>query len=431
MKQGNRGRAVIAMAFVALLLMTTFTVNAQESVECVPADGPTLEVGAVFPEGALMTARNAEAYQGTVAMIEAINACGGVKGRPVSIVFEPATNRRQGGEAAQRLVDAGLPLIIGTGAVGVSEGVSEVAEVAGVVYWEVTEPLDAPGEWGFTTNPSSEQLGELTAQFALETLPDLLGTRELKTALIYEDRTRGQAIADGIRDGLPVEPLIKVSYTDFLGNTSRLGVDMREMEIDVVFLVAFNNDADRLWFSLREADANIGAWIHTGNSGFLRNLCSRYGNHDGVISIDTTGPVSLDYRETVVGDVASLYQDAYVREFSEEPSNAAELSAAGTYMLLRYVLPEVNGDLTPENIREAIMGLSIEDGSGLMGEGLQLDADTRLNERPGYVVQQRQEGRFCTLGPNSIATCFADIQPFPTWRERALLEESTVCSGSI
>ncbi|MBC7811311.1 MAG: hypothetical protein H7175_09195, partial [Burkholderiales bacterium] len=48
----------------------------------------------------------------------------------------------------------------------------------------------------------------------------------------------------------------------------------------------------------------------------------------------------------------------------------------------------------------------------------------------GAVVRQQQGSFFCSVWPEEIATCAADIQPFPTWRERALLEQNpAICTG--
>lgn len=395
---------------------------------CAPAMGEALVIGAVFPPDAVLVTGSGDAYRGAFAMVAAVNACGGVDGRPVELAFEAASSRRQGAEAASRLIEAGVSLIVGSGSTAVSEGVREVTEQAGVVYWEVTEPLDDEGLiWSFSANPTSRQLGEQAAIFAESALAESLELNDLRVALIYEERERGRAIAEGIRENLEVPPLIEVGYEDRLSGSIDLGRAIREAEASVVFMVAFNADADRLWYGLRQADANVAAWVHVGSAGFRRDLCERYGNHEGVISISMTGPVNTAYHAELAGTLLSTYDEAYRALFDTAASSLADLSAGGTYLLLRHVLPGIDGEMTPDTIREAILALDLEAPIGLRGEGLRFDPVAGANLLPGVIVQQRQVGGFCSVWPETIATCEAGIAPFMTWRERAVAENETTC----
>src|SRR5688572_13152199 len=114
---------------------------------CTAADGEPLVIGAVFPTASLLTARSSESYEGADAMRQAINACGGVNGRPVEWELISAQDRYDSAEAVQTLADAGMPIIVGSGSSAVSEGARDVAEAASVVYWEVSEAVESPGDW--------------------------------------------------------------------------------------------------------------------------------------------------------------------------------------------------------------------------------------------------------------------------------------------
>lgn len=418
----------LVYCFLTLLAITPLTIIS--AADCIPAEGEPIRLGAIFPEGALFTSENSTDYQGVQAMGAAFNACGGVNGRPIEWVYAPAASRTQAANAAQRLIDEeGVTVIVGSGLAAVDEGAREVAEEKGVVYWEVTEAVEPGGEWFFSPRPTSAQLGALTGQFVAESLPQSLGKTDLRVALIYENRPHGQTIAEGIRDALSIPPIIEYSYTDHLYEAYDLAIRLREERIDVVVLAAFERDGDRLWFGAREADANVSAWIHVGSEGYKRGLCERLGNIEGFIGIDSTGPVSVTYRQDTAGDIYTTYRQIYMTTHSAEPTERADLAASGVYLLLKHMLPSVNGEFTAENIRAAVLGLNLTDPAGLMGEGLVFSDG--INAAPGIIVQQQQGNNFCSIWPSAIATCSGSLIPFPTWVERAKMDELYSCGSSI
>lgn len=418
-----------SLVYSLLIVLAITPITMAAAADCTPAEGEPIRLGVIFPEGALFTSENTTDYQGVQAMGAAFNACGGVNGRPVEWVYEPAASRTQAANAATRLIEeAGVTLIVGSGLPAVDEGAREVAEAKGVVYWEVTEAVDPEGEWFFSPRPTSSQLGALTGQFVAESLPESLGKSDLRVALIYENRPHGQTLAEGIRDALPTPPALEYSYTDHLYEAYDLGIRLREEHIDVVILAAFERDGDRLWFGARYADANVGAWIHVGSEGYKRGLCERLGNIDGFIGIDSTGPISTTYRQEIAGEFYANYRRIYMRTHSVEPTERADLAASGVYLLLKHVLPVVEGDFTAENIRTALLSLDLRE-VGLMGEGLIFEDG--LNAAPGIVVQQQQGGNFCSVWPSAIGTCAGGLTPFPTWVERAKMDELHTCGSSI
>ena len=78
----------------ALFCLTVSFAHAQDNpTACVPAAGGPLRIGAVFPAQTVLTASAMTPYRGVVAMVAAVNACGGVGGRPVELVNVSANNR--------------------------------------------------------------------------------------------------------------------------------------------------------------------------------------------------------------------------------------------------------------------------------------------------------------------------------------------------
>lgn len=418
-----------------LLLLCVVPAHAQNT--CTPADGTPITLGAIFPAGAPLTQRNSVALQGAEAMRQTINACGGVDGRPVEFILEVARDREDAAAAAQTLVDAGVPMILGSGGAAVSEGARPIAAAAGVVYWEMTEPLDNAGMWTFSPRPTNRQLGMAAVDFARTSLRESLGVEsadELRFALVYESGNRGTQIANGVRDALNRDITLEFSYDEFRG-ARELAVDIRDREIDVLILSMFDRDAEDLWYQLREADANVDAWIHVGSQGYRRELCDRGGNIQAFISVDAVGSVNDDYRRDTSGDLYQRYSRVYLNVYGTQPEPAADLSASGVHLLLHYVLPNVEGETTSQNIREAILSQPLRELPyiGLMGEGLTFfDAENPVNAEASPIIRQQQGSFFCTVYPQRIATCSSEnVIPFPTWRERALMERSnSICEGT-
>jgi hypothetical protein len=185
-----------------------------------------------------------------------------------------------------------------------------------------------------------------------------------------------------------------------------------------VIVAAFERHADRLWYQLREADANLAAWVQVGGDNYRHNMCSRIGNTDGIISVSAAGTVNDEYRLVTFPAFYDLYRSAYEEQFQRTPSERADLAASGMLILLRGILPYVDGNFTPNTILAAtntITGV----GNGLMSESWNLDTDTWINRAAVAVVAQQQDGAFCTLAPDAVATCLQPLQILPTWRERA------------
>jgi ABC-type branched-subunit amino acid transport system substrate-binding protein len=386
---------------------------AQTSDECTPAEGEPIRIGAVFPEGDLFSLDAPEPLQGVQTMIDAINACGG--GRPVELVYASANNRQQALEALDDF-SGDVPLIIGSGSLAVSEALAEASSDGSFVYWEVTEALDENGEWAFSPRPNNRQLGSLAAQFVLDDLPVLVDGREPKVALLYEQRASN--IADGILDVL--QPKLQQSYSNTLEDAYDFAIDIRDQEIDVVMVATFEGDANRFWNTLRQADANIAAWVQVGSQ--LDDDCDSFAG----ITVSASGAVDEEYRLATGGAIYERYQALYEEAYGER-GERADLAASGTYMLLMHILPrDSETPLTADDIREAILDSDIPQYSGLMGEGV-LDFETGANSAASAVVQQRQWDGFCSIAPGTLATCTSELQSFPTWRNRAIAASQGVC----
>ncbi|MDL1884211.1 amino acid ABC transporter substrate-binding protein [Anaerolineae bacterium CFX8] len=406
------------------LVLFRFAAAQDSPAECSPAADSPLRIGAVFPPESLFSVEAADPYRGAAAMIETLNACGGVNGRPVELVYRAAANHNQALAAVEALRDD-VPLVIGSGSPVISDVLLEASRDGAFVYWEVTEPLDTPHEYAFSLRPSSAAFGRLAADFVNDFAAGLPEGEQLRAAVIYENRPRASAAAGELIVSLNADPLFTRRYNNTLTGTYDLAVQMRERGINTVILVGFEDDADGLWYDMREADANLRAWIHVGGEAYRRNTCDRLGNTDSLIAISAAGPASETYRYGALGVLYEQYLQVYRQRFEREPGERANQGASGVYLLLRYAAPVV--DFSADGFRAAILAAAAPAPAGLMGEEVLFAAGA--NTEAAVIVTQRQNGRFCTIYPAALATCSDSLLPFPTWRERALIEERTTCQN--
>ncbi|HEX2622979.1 MAG TPA: ABC transporter substrate-binding protein [Phototrophicaceae bacterium] len=409
-----------------LFCLTVSFVRAQDNAACVVASGEPLRIGAVFPAQTLLSASAVTPYRGVVAMVAAVNACGGVAGHPVELVNVSANNRDSARAAVAKL-SGDVPLIIGSGSPAVSEVLLEESQGGSFVYWEVSEPLDSPHQSAFSPLPTNSQLGSQTADFIQTQISTLLGDKQpLRLAIIHEKRPAAVQIADALSSTLTTPAVLTYAYDNVLSDSYKVAKEIREKKVNAVVVVAFNRDSDQFWLSMRQADANVIAYIQVGEPD-RRNSCERIGNSDSLITVSRTGVVNNTYREQQIGSVYDQYTSIYMKQFALLPDVVADLSASNTYLLLHDILPETVDDFTVSNVQQKIQAAKRPVGSGLMGEGFTIEGTSAVNQAAVAIIQQRQDNRLCSLFPSDIATCSAGLQPFPTWRERVSQPQFASC----
>jgi ABC-type branched-subunit amino acid transport system substrate-binding protein len=397
----------------ALLLMMVLSQARAGDTPCKPAGGSPLRVGTLFPVQGLFQQKT-DSQRGIEAVAAAVNACGGVAGHPVELVSAQAHDYA---EALNRIRELDVPLIIGSGAGFVSQALMDASASGAFVYWEVTEPLDAAGNYAFSPRPSSAQIGAAGADFIARQLAPVLDGQPARVTLVAEDRSR--RLADSLGEAL--HPLLEKRYRNVLRNAYPFAVQVREKKSNVVAVAAFEDDADQFWFDLRQADATISAWVQMTTDSAAPVPCARFGHAEAYINVGPVGPASPAYRASLGGDY-ERYAGQYQNTFNSSPSPRADLAASGVYLLLRYALAEADA-FTPDGIRTAILSAHIDHSAGFWGEGLDMEAATGLNRSAAVLVSQQQREGLCVLEPAAAATCQQPLQPFGTWRQRALASQ--------
>ncbi|MHB8420774.1 MAG: ABC transporter substrate-binding protein [Myxococcales bacterium] len=140
-----------------------------------PAAKP-ITLGAVLSQTGQLADIGAGELQAANLAVSQINAAGGVLGAPLALADKDDHSDPDGGvAAAQALVAAGVPVLLGAVASGVSIPIAEqvaiptgVVQISGASTSPAYTALHADGGWTFRTCPSDALQGKLLAEQALE-----------------------------------------------------------------------------------------------------------------------------------------------------------------------------------------------------------------------------------------------------------------------
>ncbi len=407
------------------LLIVPASIYAQGN--CAPAEGQPLLLGAVFPTTSIFSVEATSASRGAEAMRQAVNACGGVRGRPVEFILEDANDYEDAVAAVESLITREIPLIVGGGLPAITEGAA-AAIGDRAIYWELTGSIELTQSQVFSPTATDAQLGEAAnAYLTSEQFTSIMAGEPIRAALIHDIGQRGSAVASGI----PWDHLVlDAPYVDRLGETEALAREMKRLGVNVVLVSAFERDALNLWFAVRQVDLPLRAWVQIGSESYLGRLCEYGLSGDAVITVNRAGHTSAAFRDQALGEVYNAYRAAYLRLYGEQPDTQADLSASGVFTLLRGVLPEMRGELTAQSLYNRL-GRFTTDVRGMFGESADFDDGMGVSWQPSVVISQQQGGVLCSLSPGEGATC-AGILSFPGWRERARQESNGLtCNADV
>jgi hypothetical protein len=377
--------------------------------DCQAAEGEPLRLGAVFPTDFLLIPQTSESFLGADAMLEAMNACGGVNGQPVEWALVSANTRDEAVAAVTQLAGQ-VPLIVGSGSNAVYEGLVEATQEQQLPLWEVSQVLVESNEGVFSSQPDATSIGRETAMFVERDIVPILVSDAPRIALIHEDVPRASDIADGFREVVGDAIVMEFVYQDIPTNLRQLATEMRESKINIVFTISFSWKAEQLWNAMRRADANVEAWLMTGDSDDISQSCKRFGNTDSIIVIGTAGLVQDTFPTLIDERIYNLYTLFYTETNGQPPTETANRSASGVYVLLQNILTDTANPVSLDSFEQSVMAINSEE----LGIG-------------AVTIRQNQEGEFCLLSPSDLMTCLQPYQSFPTWRNRAITQEQRGC----
>jgi branched-chain amino acid transport system substrate-binding protein len=357
-----------------------------------------LRLGALFPLSGPLALLGDESFRGVELAAEERNAAGGVLGRQLRLVRADAPDDAAAVTEARRLVGGAdrVAAILGSFSSTVALPASQVAEAAGVPWFELGALADGMVErgfrWVFRGSPGAADF----AAAALEAVTELLAPgyglppERLKLAIAHEEAPGGISVgaaqeAQARSRGLNL--VEHAAYASRPADLTALVQRLRGLEAEVVLHTGAPGDEVPLFRAMRDANWWPRMVIGTaGTYGLAETARSLGDGFRGAMSADLT-PFEVNER---YAPGARAFWDAYLRRYGAEPRSGHGLAAhVGTRLFLDAL--QRAGGVEKERVRAAVLATDVAAGTTPTGWGARFD-ERGQNLRARPVVCQWQAG---------------------------------------
>jgi branched-chain amino acid transport system substrate-binding protein len=338
-------------------------------------------VGAVYPTAGSQGMGGVEEFRGVRLAADLVNREGGVLGRPIRLMLEPAHSADGAPEAVNRAVEAGAAVVVGSYGSTISAPAAEAASRLQAVFWETGAVGEvgegaAPGSRFFRAVSTGETLGESAVSFIRDQIIPRLGRGgDPKYAVAYVDDPYGRPVGSGAlreieESGVPLAgtfpyDLQSVDYT-------RLARAIRKAGTDVLVVAAYLEDGIELRRALVREDVPLLASIGTSSSYCMMEFGRALGRKAlGLFASDKPDAQSLDPQKISPEAGAALRwgREEYRRRYGSGMSASALSGFGSAWGLFRHVLPRA-GDTSPDAVAAAARRIRLPIGSLPNGSGL-------------------------------------------------------------
>ncbi|MDB5373580.1 MAG: amino acid-binding protein [Belnapia sp.] len=373
-----------------------------------------LRIGALFPFSGGLALLGDESFRGLELAVEERNGAGGLLGRPIRLVKGDATGADQAIAELRRLQGVErVALAFGTFASHLAFAATQVAELAGLAYFELGAIADPITERGFRNLFRLCPRASDFARTSVAAIPDLLAgawstpANVLRIAVLHEDGLYGQTVGGFQESQLQARGLNQVTRLGYPARSVELSAvlaRLRAVGADVVLHTGYQNDILLFYRGMKEAGWRPRMVIGAGAGYSMTDTARSIGpEFDGTLDVDFTPFAVKDQLAPGVQGVAELYRKRY----GSEPRSGHSLAG---YVGARLVLDALQraGSLERERIRAALLATDVAEGSTATGWGARFD-EKGQNLRARPLLAQWQGGRLVTVGPAEAAV--APLRP--------------------
>jgi len=368
-----------------------------------------VKIGALYPFSGALALLGDESFRGLEIAIEERNAAGGLKGQKLEIVKGDAVEPNQAVGEARRLTSVDkVPVIFGTYSSSLSIAATQVAELAGVPYFELGAISDPITERGFKnvyrTNPTARDFASRMVDAIGEAIAPALGVdaKSLKVAIIHEDSLYGQTVA-GYQAARAKEKGVNLvetlPYSAKSVDLTPVILRLKSANVDVVLQTSYQNDTVLFFRQMKEQGFKPKAMIGAGGGYSLRDTMLAIGaeNMEGALNVDFTQFRTNPKAAPGVDSFVKKYQAKY----GTPPRSGHSLA---NYMGALVFLDAMAAapDLKAATIRTAVMKVDIPVGGTATGWGAKF-AESGQNSRAVPFLMQWQGGELVTVFPADAA----------------------------
>ena len=363
-------------------LLVVWATLAAFAVTVASASPPKLVLGAVYPTGGSHAQGGIDEYRGVLLAVEYVNARGGVNGRAVEVVLEPADAPDRAPAAVAALARRRVPVVLGSYGSNISQPAADAARARGLVFWETgavgdlsMASTDDPLVFRFP--PTGETLGRAAVEHAVDRAIPLLGRNpaRLRYGVTYVDDVYGRSVGNGalaeIRDrGLRLAGTYPYSLASM--NLPALVRQMKHDGVQVLFVSSYLADGIEMRRQMVRQQLALVASVGTSSSYCMHEFGEALG-------ADAVGLYASDKPDGHVLDPARLDPDAgerlawaretFATRFAHEMTAPALTGFAGAIALLEHVIPAA-ASTEPRAIAEAARTIRVPQGALPNGSGL-------------------------------------------------------------
>ena len=388
------------------------TLKAAIAAAVLTASAPALaEVtfGALFPFSGGLALLGEESARGLEIAVDEINARGGMQGRQVVLERGDAVDNNQAiGEARRLISREKVVAIFGSYSSSRSIAASQVAELAGIPYFElgaVADEVTGRGfEYLYRLNPTAEDMGKVIIEMIVKQVAPALGVdpATLSIGILHEDSSYGTSVAghqNRYAEQAGLNVVTTLAYPANIVDMSSLVLDLKQRNIDIVLHIAYQNDSVLFLRQRHEAGFEPAAIIGGGGGYSMQQTADAVGADliEGVLNADFTQyAVNTDFTPGL-----EAFVESYRAKYGDDPRSGHSL---GNYVGALAVLEAIDGadDFNPRSIREAVGSIDIAIGTTASGYGVRFDQSNQ-NIRARLMGLQWQDGRLVTIYPAGAA----------------------------
>jgi len=382
-------RRIATLAAVVAVVATAFVARSAAAIE----------IGAIYPTGGSHGRGGQDEWRGASMAAEYVNARGGVNGRPVRLVLEPAESSDQAPGAVRRLAARGVPAIVGSYGSTISAPAAGEASRAGIVFFETgavgkLSMAATDTDLVFRFPPTGAHLGSAAVAFARDQLMPVMkrDPRSLRYAVTYVDDVYGRAVGDGAADEIRRDGLTLAGVFPYVvgGDYAALVRRIAASRADVLLVSAYLQDGIAIRKETVAQRLPLLASVGTSSSYCMHEFGAALGDAAvGLFASDKPDGHVLDPTRLTPQAAEALQwsRDEFERRYDHEMTAAALTGFSGTFALLAHALPAAAA-LTPAGIADALRATRIEQGALPNGSGMGFEAGSSQNLLATSVIWQ-------------------------------------------
>jgi branched-chain amino acid transport system substrate-binding protein len=368
-----------------------------------------IKVGALYPFSGGLALLGDESFRGFEIASEERNAAGGINGNKIEFVKGDAVDPNQAVGEARRLISVDkVSAIFGTYSSSLSLAATQVAELAGVPYFElgaISDPITERGfKYVFRSNPTARGLAFGMVDSLTDVVAPALGmpANALKIGIIHEDSLYGQTVAGYQKSRAKEKNLNIVEVLPYSAKSVDLTpviLRLKTAQVEVVMQTSYQNDTVLFFRQMKDQGFKPKIVIGAGGGYSLRDTAQAVGfeNIEGALDVDFT---QLRTNPKAAPGMQQ-FAEKYKAKYGSEPRSGHSLA---NYMGARVFFDVIASakSLDADAIRAQVLKVDIPLGATPTGWGVKF-SEQGQNTRALPFLTQWQDGNLVTVFPADAA----------------------------